>query len=201
MLQKKDIVVFDFDGTLSWPDTNTAFWWYCAHRSVRPWLFLPLIGICGIVHIFNQWGIWWRENMRRCITSDMVNKYANDFVKEHRKKRFKWAKKCVATERARGAKVLLITASPDYLIPELVNDMNFDAVIFSKMDAQKPWKYKFLCCGPNKVVALDKWAMENKIIPNVIRAYSDSKSDLPIMSIAKEQIWINPKTGTRKRQE
>lgn len=198
MLQRKDVVVFDFDGTLSWPDSNTAFWHYCSRRSVRPWLFLPLIGICAIVRFFKPWGVWWRENMRLFLTSDMVAKFAPGFIQEHKNNRFKWAKKCVATERANGAKVVLITASPDYLIPGLVKDMGFDAVLFSIMVKGKPWKYTFSCCGPNKVIALDKWATENKIIPNVIRAYSDSKSDLPIMNIAKEQIWIDPKTGSRK---
>ena len=41
--------------------------------------------------------------------------------------------------------------------------------------------------------------MENKIIPNVIRSYSDSKSDMPMMKIAKEQVWIDRKTGLRKQ--
>ena len=62
----------------------------------------------------------------------------------------------------------------------------------------KPYKYKFLCWGKNKVIAMDKWAIKNKYIPNVVRSYSDSKNDMPIMKIAKEQIWINPKTGLRK---
>ena len=199
MLQKKDIVVFDFDGTLSWPDSNTAFWWYCSRRSLRPWLFLPLIGICAIVRCFKPGGIWWRENMRRFLTPEMVRKFADGFVQEHKHNRFKWAKKCVAAERANGAKVVLITASPDYLIPDLVKDMGFDAVLFSTMVNGNPWKYTFSCWGANKVVALDNWAAHNKIIPNVIRAYSDSKSDLPIMTIAKEQIWIDRRTGSRKK--
>ena len=84
------------------------------------------------------------------------------------------------------------------MVPKLVNDIKFDAVLTSRMDKQKPWQYDFLCWGSNKVVALDKWARENKIIPNVVRSYSDSKSDLPIMNIAREQIWIDRKTGLRK---
>ena len=58
-------------------------------------------------------------------------------------------------------------------------------------------RYVF-CSNKNKVVALDNWARDNKIIPNVVRAYSDSRQDLPIMKIAKEQVWIDPKTGLRK---
>jgi phosphoserine phosphatase len=79
--------------------------------------------------------------------------------------------------------------------------MNFDAVFCSEMDPKKPWKYNVLCWGRNKVYIMDQWAKENKIIPYVVRAYSDSKSDLPMMEIAAEQVWIDPKTGMRKESQ
>ncbi len=195
MLKRVDVVLFDFDGTLSWPDSNMAFGRYCFRHSLRPWLFLPLVGVCAIVRLFNPSGIWWRENMRRFITPNMVRRFVPDFIKQHKRNRFGWAAERVAEEHAAGNKVILLTASPDYLIPKLVCDMKFDAVICSKMYKDKPWKYKFLCWGNNKVYAMDEWARENKFIPNVVRAYSDSKSDLPMMKIARQQIWINPKTG------
>ena len=58
--------------------------------------------------------------------------------------RFGWAAEQIANERARGNKVLLITASPDYLVDGLVRGLPFDAVICSKMDKKRPWKYEFL---------------------------------------------------------
>lgn len=198
MLKKINVVVFDFDGTLSWPDSNFAFARYCMKHSIRPWLYLPMVGICGIIRLVNPDGIWWREHMRRFITPEMVKRFVPDFVKEHKLNRFGWAKDQVKAEKAAGNTVVLISASPDYLIPELVKDMKFDAVMCSKMDKEHPWKYKFLCWGKNKVIALDKWATENKYIPNVVRSYSDSKTDMPIMEIAKEAVWIDAKTGLRK---
>lgn len=199
MLQKKDIVVFDFDGTLSASDSNYEFVKYCLMHSFRPWLFLPFTfgGLLG--RFFNRGGIWWRQTSRRFITPETVRDFLPGFIKSHKKNRFSWAAAQVAREKKAGLKVVLVSASPDYLISHLVSDMNFDAVICSKMDTNKPYKYKFLCWGPNKVIALDNWARENKIIPNVVRAYSDSKSDLPIMNIAKERIWIDRKTGLRKK--
>jgi len=198
MLQKKDIVVFDFDGTLSASDTNTEFFKYCFKHSIRPWLFLPCV-IAGIIGSkLNRDGIWWRQTIRCFITPKMVHDFSQDFIKLHKQNRFGWAADQVAKEKSAGYKVILISASPEYLISKLVSDMKFDAVIASKMIPEKPWKYEFLCWRKNKVIAMDNWAREHKYIPNVIRSYSDSKYDMPIMEIAKEQVWIDPKTGLRK---
>lgn len=53
MLMKQDVVVFDFDGTLSARDSNVEFGRYCFRHSVRPWLFLPLMGVAALslIHI------------------------------------------------------------------------------------------------------------------------------------------------------
>lgn len=195
MLKHVDVVLFDFDGTLSWPDSNLVFGRHCFMHSLRPWFFLPLMGVCYVARIFNPNGVWWRQNMRRFITPNMVKRFAPACIKKHMKNRFGWAAERVASERAAGNKVILLSASADYLIPKLVADMKFDAVICSKMNKTKPWKYEFLCAGKNKVSAMDEWARAHKFIPHVVRAYSDSKSDLPMMELADEQIWINPKTG------
>lgn len=198
MLSKVDVVVFDFDGTLSAGDANMAFGKYCFRHSVRPWLFLPLIGVAAVARLFNPGGVWWRQNMRRFLTADMVKKFAPDFIRAHKRERFGWARDQVAAERSAGRRVVLISASPDYLLPQLVRDIKFDAVICSKMDAARPWKYNFLCWGPNKVAALDAWAVKNKYVPRVVRSYSDSASDMPLMEIAAEQVWVDRRTGLRK---
>lgn len=198
MYKRTDVVLFDFDGTLSAHDSNVEFAKYCFRHSIRPWFYLPLMAVCGVCKWINPGGVWWRENIRRFMTPKMVKKFAPRFIKQHKRERFGWAKERVQAERDAGRKVLMVSASPDYLLPQLVRDMKFDAVFCSKMDKKHPWKYEFLCWGQNKVYKMDEWACENKFIPNVVRAYSDSKSDLPMMEIATEQVWIDPKTGMRK---
>lgn len=198
MLKKEDVVIFDFDGTLSAHDSNVEFAKYCFRRSLRPWLYLPLMAVAGVARMFNPGGVWWRQNMRRFMTPRMVREFAPGFIKQHMRERFGWSADQVAKERGDGRSVILISASPDYLLPRLVRDMKFDAVLCSRMDEEKPWRYEFLCWGQNKVYAMDEWAKKNKIIPNIVRSYSDSKSDMPLMEIADDQVWIDRKTGLRK---
>lgn len=199
MLKKVDVVVFDFDGTLSARDCNVEFAKYCMKRRPGTWVYAPLMMVCGVARIIRPAGVWWRENIRRFMRPQMVEQYARDFVREHRKRRFDWVANQVANERAAGHKVVLISAGPDYLIPHLVRDLKFDAVICSVLDKKKPWRYKFLCWGRNKVYALDEWARENKYIPRVVKSYSDSKSDMPMMNIARDRIWVDKKTGKRSQ--
>ena len=197
MSKKTKVVVFDFDGTLSAYDANYEFARYCLRHSFRTWLFLPLIALGGVGRFLNHPGLWWRETMRRFLTEKMVEKYAPDFIKQHKQNRFGWAAERVAAERAAGNVVILISASPNYLLKPLVRDIKFDAVMCSEMEPKLPRKYKFLCWGKNKVVAFDAWAKKNKITPVIVRSYSDSKSDMPIMKLAAEQVWIDRKTGGR----
>ncbi len=197
MMKKVNVVLFDFDGTLSALDSNVEFARYCFRHSIRPWLYLPLIAVCAISRLLNPDGLWWRENIRRFVSPKLIKKFAPEFIKQHRRERFGWARERVQAERDAGNKVLMVSASPDYLLPALVRDMKFDAVFCSKTKKDKPWKYEFLCWGKNKVYAMDQWAIDNNYIPRVVRAYSDSKHDLPMMEIADEQVWIDRKTGLR----
>lgn len=203
-MKKANIVIFDFDGTLSAKDSNMQFYKYCLRHSVRPWIYLPLTLVGIILKILFSHGAhvtkfecFWREISRMYLTPKMVKKLSHNFIKQHKYERFGWAAEQVEKEKKTGNITLCISASADYLIPKLVNDMKFDAVIASEMYPNHPWRYKFLCWGDNKIVALNNWAKKNKITPNIVRFYSDNASDRPLMNMANEQIWINPKTGTR----
>lgn len=190
------VVLFDFDGTLSAGDCNIEFYKYCLKHSVQAWLFLPLALPGAVLKLFNKNGVVWRQIVQRAMTKNMVKKLAPGFIKQHRVNRFGWAAEQVAKERADGNFVICISASADFFVRPLVRDMAFDAVIATRRDAERPWIIKFLCYGPNKIVALDRFFGGRSY--QVVRAYSDSKSDMPIMRIATEQVWIDPKTGARR---
>ena len=198
MLKRVNTVVFDFDGTLSASDSNLEFGRYCFKHSIRPWVYLPLFLVGLIMYMFNKPSQTSRELMRRFVTPKMVQDFAPTVINEHKSRRFGWSAEMVAKEQAAGNICILISAGPDYLVPELVRDMGFDVILTSKMETKQPWKFKFMCWGQNKVTALDNWAARHKFIPNIVRAYGDSKSDKYIMDLAKTPVWINRKTGLPK---
>ena len=218
MIKKNNpgIVLFDFDGTLSAGDASSIFPVYCFGHSVRPWLFLPVVLCAGIVQLaaflsrkisggnrVRDIDILWRQMMRSFLTPRMVKELGPRFIKLHRQSRFGWAAEQVAKEKAAGNITILTSGGGDYMIVPLASDMNFDYILCSEMDPKHPWKFRFFNYGPNKVASLKaliesrKSKVESRKI-NIIRAYSDSKSDRPMMSLAREQVWINPKTGTRR---
>lgn len=196
-MKKTNIVIFDFDGTLSGADSNTEFFKYCFRHSFRPWLYIPVILVAVMVSLFNPNGTWWREAVRAFYTPKIIKKLAPGFIARHRLMRFGWAAERVAVERAAGNMVILISAGADFLIPKLVSDMDFNAVITSRTKPARPNEFIFFCYAENKVAALNNWAKKNKINPNVVRAYGDSRADRFIMATAREQVWINPNTGAR----
>lgn len=206
MLKKQKVVVFDFDGTMNARDANMEFGKYCFRRSLRPWLFLPVIIFGALLSLFDfkttkmrSIKIIWREVMRSFVSEKLVKRLAPEFIKQHKKLRWNWVNAVVAKElSAKDVKVILISAGPDFLIPHLVNDLKFDTVLTSDMQKHKPWKFNFFAWGDNKVVALEKWARKNKIQPVVLRSYGDSYGDTPLMARAQEAIWIDSKNGNRR---
>lgn len=197
--KKVKVVVFDFDGTLSGGDANSMFLKYCMRHSVRPWLFLPFtFPVAYITYKINKYSNWARDLLRSYMTPKMIKKLTPGFIAEHKRERFGWSRDQVIAEKKKGNIVILISAGADYLIPKLVDDIPFDSIICSTFDPKHPGKLKFFCYGDNKVVALNAWAKYYKVTPHVVRSYSDSKTDIPIMKLADEEVWIDPKTGTRR---
>jgi len=73
-----------------------------------------------------------------------------------------------------------------------VSDIEFDLIICSEFNKKRPWQLEFFNYGENKRTALNAIG-----ITRAVRTYSDHKSDMPIMEMADEQVWIDPVHGTR----
>jgi hypothetical protein len=203
------IVLFDYDGTLSGKDAKREFFKYCLRKSLRANMFLPAIGLAiALAFVSNMWNkifhaeprvtrldIFWRELLFSFLTANMVRKYTGDFVKQHRPNQFGWAADQIAKEKAAGNFVIITSAGSDYLILPLVSNLGADLIICSVTNKKHPWKFDFFNYGVNKVMAVQSLLDAGA---HVVRSYSDSKSDLPMMQVAAEQVWIDPQTGCRR---
>lgn len=149
---------------------------------------MPLILVGIFIKTLNCNSVIARNIMRLYISKSLLQRLLPGFIKHHIKNRFDWAKGQVAAERKAGNFVVLLSAGVDYFIIPVVRDMKFDLTVTSTTDKSRPWKIDFFCFGKNKVSAL------NRVIKSyhMVRSYSDSKSDMPVMNLADEQIWIKP---------
>ncbi len=194
------LALYDFDGTLCAHDSVVEFWKYCFKHSIRPWAFLPMIGFYGLLGGLNLISKNYMNQRMLCfLTPDMITRFVPDFIREHKRNIFGWAHERVKNDQESGLTAICISASRNYLIHPLTADFGFDLVMCSNMDPDEPWRaIGDLCLGAEKVNRLNAWAKQRGIEYRVVRAYSDSKKDLPMMRLAGEQIWVDPKTGIRK---
>ncbi|MDR1697233.1 MAG: haloacid dehalogenase-like hydrolase [Rickettsiales bacterium] len=207
--KNKNLVLFDFDGTLSRGDTNAAFYKYCFKHSLRPWFHIHRVMFAMLYRFVAKFfkrdrftvtksDITWREISKSWMTLSLIKRLLPGFLDEFRTHRFGWAAQQVRKEHAGGNTVILTTAGPDFLIFPLVCDMDFDYIITTETRKRRRYKIKFFNYRANKVAALQPFLDAGY---TVLRAYSDSKNDMPMMNLAKTQIWINSHDGTLKRME
>ena len=168
---------------------------FAMRRSIRPWIFLPLTLLGMVLKLQGEKNVFSRELTRMYLSDKLLKRLKPGFLAHHLKNRFGWSAEQVAAEKALGYYTVCISASSDYILPDLVSDMKFDMVLCSETYAKqgKPWKFRYFCYGENKVKKLNEKIKDYKII----RSYSDSKVDMPLMRLAKEEVWIDPKTGCR----
>lgn len=201
-MKELKIVMYDFDGTLCAGDSTTDFWKYCIKKSYRAKLFLcflwPLfiLKVFGIVskELFRQW-------MFLFLTKDMIKKLVPDFIKEHRAGIWGWAFDMVKSDKQAGFFVICSTGMREYMAKGMLAGFEFDKVFCSEVLSDRPWKFRSRSClGFEKVNLLKKWAKENGIKYKVVKAYSDSKLDIPMMLLAKDKVWVDYKTGDRVKK-
>ncbi len=198
-MSEKLLAIYDFDGTVCQKDSTIEFWKYCVKHSTRAKLFLTFIWVFFVLRFFR---IISKETLRQYsfyfLTPKMVRELSGDFIKKHRQGIFGWPFEQIQADKDSGLYTICITGLRDYLESGLLKGFNFDEVLCSKTEKKRPWKFETRSClDIEKLNQLSKWAKDKKVFYRVVKTYSDSKLDYPIMAIAEEKIWINYKTGTR----
>jgi len=208
--QRKTIAFFDVDGTLLsstivhcyiWLRTSSMF-------SIQKlfWIigFLPKIAYYLILDKisrvrFNQ--VFYR-NYRgmdgtkvKTLASDMFTNYLSQKI-------FPEAISQIEEHKAQGDHVVLLTGSLDFIVRPIAEHFGVDTVLAAKLSEHAG---KFTgelttepLIGEQKAIVMKKFAEQAGISLDICYAYSDSKSDLPMLDCVGNPIAVNPSKALRK---
>ncbi|WP_288771320.1 HAD family hydrolase [uncultured Sneathia sp.] len=178
----KKAIIYDFDKTIYSKETSMAFMFFFLkrHRSLIPKFILNLtiilfnikdlkkvknifFSIFKGIDIENDINLFWEKEMKN------IYPYFFEEIKENRKD---------------ADLLILISASPDFLLEPIYKKLGFDILISTKYS-------NFTLIGKN-CKKDEKLKRLNELGSfDVLRFYSDSLSDLPLFNIAKKKISIN----------
>lgn len=174
--------VYDFDHTIYDGDSTIDFFKYCLKR--KPTLyFYVFVQIIGFLKY--KLNIWNKHQFKQCFycflkyIDDPYN-YVEGFWKLHKMKIKKWyLLQMDETD-------VIISASPEFLLSEICNELNIKHLIASKVDINSGKLLGENCYGEEKVKRF-KSEFPNSMIN---KFYSDSFSDKPLADIARESYLV-----------
>ncbi|MFW0786575.1 HAD-IB family hydrolase [Gordonia sp. CPCC 206044] len=149
------------------------------------------------------------ENLRRHITDmcrgwdveqvrGIVNETLRDIVNPLV---FSEAAELIAGHRARGHDVVLISASGLEMVEpigELLGVDHVEASVMKVADGRYTGEMEFYCYGENKAAAMTALAETHGYDLTESHAYSDSITDLPMLSAVGHPVAVNPDRQLRK---
>lgn len=209
--QKKAIAFFDVDGTLLSSTIVHCYLWL-RKSSLSPihklfWFigFLPKIVYYLILdkisrERFNR--VFYRNyrGMDAAHVKDLADDMFNNYL---RQRIFPEAISQIEEHKAQGDHVVLLTGSLDFIVRPIAEHLGADSVLAAKLSEQDG---KFTgelttepLIGEQKAIALKGYAKKTGVSLDVCYAYSDSKSDLPMLDCVGNPVAVNPSKALRKQ--
>ena len=173
-----EVDMYDFDKTAIPFDSQLKYWGYCMLHN--PWiiLMLPFQFIWGVMMGMKIISVKTCKKVAFWFANFINNKRnVEKFWDKYEKQIYDWFR----PENRNGRKVVLISASPDFLIEEIARRMGVDYCIATTMSKRYTMVGE-ICRKKEKVVRL------NKQLPNIIvkDVYSDSiNSDKYIFNLGE----------------
>ena len=204
------VAFYDFDGTLvsgnvvtryAWvarrhPSRAQAIWRYCKTvLGVPVWLALDAFSR----RLFNV--VFFR--LYRGLREDWLRAQAPAlFEAQIRGEQFKFAKDRVARDRAAGYRTVLVTGGIDLEMQPAAEYFGFDDLLANRLEFRDGIAtgeiVPPLLAGEAKAVALRDYAAASGVDMTASCAYSDSGSDLPMLTAVGSPIATNPDSRLRK---
>lgn len=180
--------VFDFDNTIYDGESLIDFFDFCINKKKYLSLYIPLVLYTAILYKLNLLSIDKLYELASKMSSEVINNKENAdlFITEFWKKNEHKLKKSYLDMI--NSNDVIITASPRLLIDKIKDKLKTNHIICSEFNLETG-KFEFICFGVNKVTAF------KQLYPsaNINSFYTDSKSDQPLMELAKNTYLVKKK--------
>ena len=174
--------VYDFDNTIYAGDSTLDFYFYCLKKEPKILMCLPKQLFSALKYKCKKISKTQFKQEFYCFFKllDDIDDKVHEFWDLNQKKIKDWYK------IGKKDDDVIITASPEFLIQEICKRMEISILIASKVNLSNG-QYKGLnCYGQEKVKRFYEVFPDGKID----KFYSDSKSDLPIATLAEKAYLV-----------
>jgi HAD superfamily hydrolase (TIGR01490 family) len=131
---------------------------------------------------------WERDKVAR-IAHDAIEEVLEPIV-------YAEALELIASHQEAGRPVYLVSASPAEIVEPLASHLGVDGFLATIAEVDDDGRYtgrvERYCYGPEKVVAMQELAAEQRIDLADSYAYSDSATDLPMLAAVGHPVAVNP---------
>ena len=202
---QKTYALFDFDGTLRKGDSIVSLCLYAYQKKLCPLSSLLKGMLCGA-----GYGL-------RLTTAEKAKQAALQWLKGRKEEEigafalafcqsvlipqlYPEGLAALNREKARGASIILLTASPSFYLAPLKTLLGVEAIIGTRMNLDDQGRYTGEicgdnCCGLQKPLRLAEYlaAQGDRLDYATSAAYGDSYGDLPMLELCKTKIGVNSK--------
>lgn len=195
MTTARPLVVFDMDGTLVEGDCGSALIHHLIGRQLWRRLLsivlapigFPLMALTATRRVGVSMFFWTATTGLR---SDQLNALVDAFVQAHRPRRIETVIAALQAELDLGSDVVIATGAFQDLAERVVAQLQLRGTPRVVGSTIQPfaggWVSRIQANGPSKLRRL----AECGVHPPFARAWSDSRSDLPLLSAAGEAHWV-----------
>ena len=190
--------VYDFDGTVYDGDSFVDFWWFTIKEKPLGLIFLPYQLSAMMLYyakLLSPQKL--KEKLLLQILlfdRDKLDTHVNAFWRSHIVNINPWVRDGLRKDREDGLRVILISASPSFILHSISETLGFDTLIatdFCVINGRQTHRLASPNCkGAEKVVRLQNWADSASATFTVEKVYSDSQSDLPLYELASQKFCV-----------
>lgn len=202
------LAIFDLDDTLIGGNSPSLWTAYLADLG---WLdresFIPreqeLVGLYAAVQISLEDYLAFSVQPLVGRTKAEVDYVAGPFVEEIIEPLIhSYAMRCIAGHRAAGDRILIISASPTFLVEAIAGRLGIDEVLATELELQRGFYTGGLvgipCARDGKIRRLEQWLAEHEENLAGAHFYSDSRNDLPLLCHVEHPHAVNPDAALRE---